>query len=120
MLKLQRQCATIQITVTNSNGVMMFDQSTSAEATGHLEYMLREALVNERRIVEGEIANSFHDRIAQLQKEIRELKGQKSSVFGGHLRDKREALPSHTVDAEFTEVPKTIALPPPKGGMYDA
>lgn len=33
MLRFLRQCATIQITVTNENGVMVFDQSAGMTET---------------------------------------------------------------------------------------
>lgn len=109
MLKLQRQCATIQVTVWNDNSVMVFDESVSAEATGYLEHVLKNALTHEARIVEGKIANEFHDRIAKLNKRIRELEGKERAP---RIVDK------NIVDAEFSEV-NTIRLPPPSES-YDA
>jgi uncharacterized protein YbaP (TraB family) len=54
---------------------MIFDESASADAPGYIESALQKAMVHEMRALEGKIANQFHDRIAQLQKRIKELEG---------------------------------------------
>jgi hypothetical protein len=105
MIDISRQCACIQVTVRNENGVMVFDQSCGVEAVGHLEKMLIEAMKHERRIIESKISNEFYDRIAQLQREIQALKN--APRHGGALKSES------VIDAEF------VALPAPNGS-YNA
>lgn len=104
MLKILRQCATIQITVKNEADAMVFDQSCGVDAPGYLEHLLTDAMRHEVRIVEGKIANQYFDRIAALQRRIKELEGKRPPI-----QLKSESV----IDAEF------IALPAPKGG-YNA
>ena len=107
MLKFMRQCATIQVTVLNENGVMVFDQSAGVDAPGYLEHILTEAMRHELRIVEGKIANQYFDRINALQKEVRDLKNPKV-INGGYL------TATTVIDAEF------VALPAPDKGLYNS